>query len=158
MYDDLIAELRQHHCDAKEDDTQEVCEECAYDVIIADKTKFSGIKSVCVCGLMHRAADAIEELQAQLMFSNDAAKTIAEKVPKWIPVTVRLPEEEESVFVVRKFLGIKGQVPPSTYTEIAYRIGDRWVADSDEYKIVRHRHTDPLFWMPLPEPPKEEGE
>ena len=37
------------------------------------------------------AADAIEELQAQLMFSNDAAKKIAEKVPKWIPVTERLP-------------------------------------------------------------------
>lgn len=74
----------------------------------------------------------------------------------WIPVTERLPEEEESVFVVRKFLGVKGQVPPCTYTEIAYRIGDRWVADSDEYKIARHRHTDPLYWMPLPEPPKEE--
>ena len=75
--------------------------------------------------------------------------------PKWIPVTERLPEEEEAVFVVRKFLGVKGQVPPSTYTEVAYRIGDRWVADSDEYKIARHRHTDPLFWMPLPQPPKE---
>ena len=78
--------------------------------------------------------------------------------PKWIPVTERLPEEEESVFVVRKFLGVKGQVPPATYTEIAYRIRDRWVADSDEYKIARHRHTDPLYWMPLPEPPKEETE
>ena len=62
MYDELIAELRQHHCDAKEDDTQEVCEECAYDVIIADKSVPSGIASVCVCGLMNRAADAIEEL------------------------------------------------------------------------------------------------
>lgn len=63
MYDELIEELRQHHCDAKEDDTQEVCEECAYDVIIADKSAPSGIASVCVCGLMNRAADAIEELQ-----------------------------------------------------------------------------------------------
>ena len=66
MYDELIAELRQHHCDAKEDDTQEVCEECAYDVIIADKSVPSGIASVCVCGLMHRAADAIEELQKRV--------------------------------------------------------------------------------------------
>ena len=64
MYEKLIAELRQHHCDAREDDTQEVCEECAYDVIIADKSVPSGISSVCVCGLMHRAADAIEELTA----------------------------------------------------------------------------------------------
>ena len=65
MYEKLIAELWQHHCDAREDDTtQEVCEECAYDVIIADKSVPSGIASVCVCGLMHRAADAIEELTA----------------------------------------------------------------------------------------------
>lgn len=62
MYDELIEELRRHHCDAKEDDTQEICEECAYDVIIADKSVPSGIASVCVCGLMNRAADAIEEL------------------------------------------------------------------------------------------------
>ena len=75
---------------------------------------------------------------------------------RWISVEERLPDDEESVFVVRKFLGIKGQVPLSTYTEIAYRIDDMWFADSDEYKIARSRHTDPMFWMPLPEPPKEE--
>ena len=63
MYDELIAELRRHHCNAKEDDTQEVCDECAYDVIIADKSVPAGIASVCVCGLMNRAADAIEFLQ-----------------------------------------------------------------------------------------------
>lgn len=64
-YAELISDLRRHHCDAKEDDTQEVCEECAYDVIVADKSKFNGITDVCTCGLMHRAADAIEELLAE---------------------------------------------------------------------------------------------
>ena len=64
-YVELILDLRRHHCDAKEDDTQEVCEECAYDVIVADKSKFNGITDVCTCGLMHRAADAIEELLAE---------------------------------------------------------------------------------------------
>ena len=62
-YDGLVSELRKHHCDATDEDTQEFCEECAYDIIIADKTTFSGITGVCVCGLMHRAADAIEKLQ-----------------------------------------------------------------------------------------------
>ena len=122
------------------------------------------------------AADAIEELSARLEAHNEwfakADKKIEEykaayiaehdarieeiKRHKWIPVEERLPDNEQSVFVVRKFLGVKGQVPPSTYTEIAYRIDDMWYAYSDEYKIARHRHTDPLFWMPLPEPPKEE--
>ena len=101
------------------------------------------------------AADAIETLEHHVFLADLACKAEAAKAPRWIPVTERLPEEEESVFVVRKFLGVKGQVPPSTYTEIAYRCGDRWIADSDEYKIAWHRHTDPLYWMPLPEPPKE---
>lgn len=101
--------------------------------------------------IMLQAADAIEDLENKLNLWRQ------DKISRWIPVTERLPEEEESVFVVRKFLGVKGQVPPSTYTEIAYRIGDRWVADSDEYKIARYRHTDPLYWMPLPAPPKEDA-
>ena len=101
------------------------------------------------------AADAIEYMNSYAKVLEKIADYWCKRVPKWIPVTERLPEEEESVFVVRKFLGIKGQVPPSTYTEIAYRIGNSWVADSDEYKIARHRHTDPLYWMPLTEPPKD---
>lgn len=66
MYDELIADLRRHHCNAKEDDTQEVCDECPYDVIIADKSRPNGIASVCVCGLMNRAADALEGLQKRV--------------------------------------------------------------------------------------------
>ena len=139
MYEELIARLRKRAVNLKE--------------------KFSR-NAELLLELM-QAADAIEELDTLLdgvSADNDALCETIERLkpPSWIPVTERLPEEEESVFVVRKFLGIKGQVPPSTYTEIAYRIGDRWVADSDEYKIARHRHTDPLYWMPLPEPPKEE--
>lgn len=109
--------------------------------------------------LMREAADAIEELSRLHEAQRQNLITLMNEDPEmeWIPVTERLPDEEESVFVVRKFLGVKGQVPPSTYTEIAYRCGDRWIADSDEYKIARHRHTDPLYWMPLPEPPKEEA-
>ena len=139
MYEELIARLRKRAVNLKE--------------------KFSR-NAELLLELM-QAADAIEELDTLLdgvSADNDALCETIERLkpPSWIPVTERLPEEEESVFVVRKFLGIKGHVPPSTYTEIAYRIGDRWVADSDEYKIARHRHTDPLYWMPLPEPPKEE--
>lgn len=75
---------------------------------------------------------------------------------EWISVKERLPEEDTDVLVVRKFLGLKGTVPPSTYVEIACRIDDRWFSDSDENKIVPSLHTDPLYWMPVPKPPKEE--
>lgn len=63
-YENLIKRLREHQCDAEEDDTQDICEECQYDVIIADNNLFSGIRSMCICGLMNEAADVIEELSA----------------------------------------------------------------------------------------------
>ena len=133
MYDELIKELRGKHR--------------AY--VLTGNEKPGKI--------FEEAADAIEELSRE---NGSLAKSVNEASEilrrRWIPVTERLPEEDESVFVVRKFLGIKGQVPPSTYTEIAYRIGDNWYADSDEYKIARSKHTDPLYWMPLPELPKGE--
>lgn len=108
------------------------------------------------------AADAIEgPLAAKEEFKNayhaeHDARIEEIKRHKWISVKERLPEEDTDVLVVRKFLGVKGQVRPSTYVEIASRIGDEWVAVSDEYKISRSKHTNPSHWMPLPEPPKEE--
>lgn len=148
MYEELITALRT--CVDKE----KGCDECPY--------YGKCMTTVGKHAAMMDAADAIEELQAgEKKFLRNISTLETEnenlkRARRWIPVTEKLPEEEESVFVVRKFLGVKGQVPPSTYTEIAYRCGDRWIADSDEYKIARHRHTDPLYWMPLPTPPKEE--
>lgn len=61
-YKRLLKELRQHKCPASEEDTQDVCETCSYDVIVEDSTARHGIRDVCVCGTMERAADAITEL------------------------------------------------------------------------------------------------
>ena len=143
MYDELIEELRQHHCDAKEDDTQEVCEECAYDVIIADKSAPSGIASVCVCGLMNSAADAIEELQKQLREEKvdnvNLTGWLAEEHAKhlWIPVTERLPREQETVLI----WGKQGVIL------LDWRHDNKWSC----FRDVTH-------WMPLPKPPESDGE
>lgn len=79
--------------------------------------------------------------------------------PQWIPVTERLPEEETDVLVTRKFLGCKdgshgwnNHIPPTTYVEVAQYFDGEWTAFSDEYKVSRSRHTDPIAWMPLPTP------
>lgn len=61
-YKKLLKELRQHRCPASEEDTQDFCETCSYDVILQDSTSRHGIRDVCVCGTMARAADAIAEL------------------------------------------------------------------------------------------------
>lgn len=83
----------------------------------------------------------------------------AQPEQKWIPCSERLPEEEIEVLVTRKFLGCKdgshgwnNHIPPSTYVEVAQYFCGEWEALSDEYKIARNRHTNPIAWMPLPEP------
>ena len=89
------------------------------------------------------AADAIEELQAQLMYSNDAAKAIAEKVPKWIPVTERLPNAGERVLCYCR---------ANIYEVMKMRTDGDWVYDTNHI----YMHSFVTHWMPLPEPPKVE--
>lgn len=94
---------------------------------------------------MHEAADAIEELQAQLMYSNDAAKAIAEKVPKWIPVTERLPNHEGRYITAFS----KGEVGENVF--LSFRGAPaKWYYNSEDTGEVTH-------WMSLPEPPKGEN-
>ena len=102
------------------------------------------------------AADAIEELQAQLMFSNDAAKSIAEKVPKWIPVTERLPECDLGAEVGNIEWISNGMVHAGCfgrggkYRDAYFRT---WT-DAGEGMDAK----DADYWraVTLPEPPKEE--
>lgn len=80
----------------------------------------------------------------------------------WIPCSERMPVEETDVLVTRTFLGCKdgshgwnNHIPPKTYVEVAQYFNGEWTALSDGYKVARSRHTDPVAWMPLPEPYQE---
>ena len=77
-----------------------------------------------------RAADAIEKLQSQL--------------PKWIPVSERLPEVGKRVL-----FSYRGYIKKQPRIFIGWYNGKQWDSlFATEYDVTH--------WMPLPEPPKEE--
>lgn len=96
----------------------------------------------CDDKLKQNAADLIEEQAAKI-------KELEEKVPRWIPVTERLPEVHQKtrksdamlvhtrrkLFMVAVWNGIDWLAPM-----------DFWDAWGDEI----------VYWMPLPEAPKED--
>ena len=131
MYEELVKRLR--NCTS---DTVEDCAGCPYQ---------GGYKGTyCMNGLVAEAADAIEELQAQLMYSNDAAKKIAEKVPKWIPVTEDTPSDFVSV---QAHMTDAGQFPS---VREAYTVDGLWF-----FPALKEFHPVDA-WKRFDEPPKEE--
>lgn len=85
------------------------------------------------------AADAIETLEHHVFIADLACKAEAAKVPRWIPVTERLPEEDGCYLVAVK------NDHKRRYSKTAWFSNGAWFARQD----VTH-------WMPMPKEPKEE--
>ena len=128
MYEALVARVRYH----------------------IQKANFMGLKEAESTLLLAEAANAIEELQAQLMYSNDMAKAIAEKVPRWIPVTERLPESICKPYLCLTDTGYCLEVRWTNNVYGLWKSDNKWgwsIFDVPQYCKV-------TYWMPLPEPPK----
>lgn len=123
-YDELLKILREcNDC---------ICEEhCPY-----HEDRNNPVK--CMTKIVGDAADAIEELQNRL------EQALFMPLPKWIPVSERLPEVGQRVlFSYRSYIKKR----PRTF--IGWYNGKQWDSlVATEYDVTH--------WMPLPEPPKEE--
>lgn len=137
MYDNLVRELQ---CCP---DGEEGCSRCEY------RTSLH-----CRETLMRQAADAIEELQAQIDgWIEQERKALLKSVPKWIPVKERLPEEYTDVLCYYEYFRYGDYNCMFRTIDRGYFGNGRWGGEAGQgckNKV--------LAWMPLPVPPKEKIE
>ena len=107
--------------------------------------------------LYKNAADAIEELSKREadMTHNMATLSLKvlrleEKLPRWIPVTERLPEEDTDVLCWYEYYHWSAEKVLPEYG-IGHCWNGRWGGE-----VSTGRECKVLAWMPLPQPPKEE--
>ena len=98
---------------------------------------------------MREAADAIEDLEFACNHYEKDYKALCAYLPKWIPVTERLPTHEygESASVLT--IDLYGVM------RVVYFDGGNWCWPSGE-ALTTMRVAPITHWMPLPLPPREE--
>ncbi|HHT0126479.1 TPA: DUF551 domain-containing protein [Raoultella planticola] len=99
--------------------------------------------------------DAWRRLLAAAPQPQNAPQNIPEIIPGWIPVSERMPDDDDFVYIwPRPDFGVELHV--GQYCECSPK-GDGWYAQVYEqnYGIEWHPITV-THWMPLPNPPKEE--
>lgn len=111
-----------------------------------------------------KAADAIDELELACNRYEKDYKSLCEYLPKWIPVTERLPNGEAERYLVAAPLMSHG-----LRVSICYYADNLEEVDEYDFKDEKHsgffgyddeygyyEKSGVKYWMPLPTPPKED--
>ena len=100
------------------------------------------------CAIMREAADRITNQSTHIAALQQEIEKLRAQLPRWIPVEERLPEDRSNVLVVaywhERWGVYMGWCAPER-AEWSVHIG---IGDRNDVVVT--------YWMPLPEPPKEE--
>ena len=131
-----------------------------YEDLIKELREYSNARKGEIAEITKEAADAIEELQGKTHILEKLADHWCNKVPKWIPVTERLPEKDIEVLVFAE--GIIEGFFGDTVIAISKRYDFKIFTDSEGVEVWKSpwqyflKDYEITYWMPLPEQPKEE--
>lgn len=100
------------------------------------------------CAIIQKAADRIANQNTHVAALQKEIEKLRAQLPRWIPVEERLPEDRSNVLVVaywhERWGVYMGWCAPER-AEWSVHVG---IGDRDDVAVT--------YWMPLPEPPKEE--
>lgn len=100
--------------------------------------------------MLRIAANAIEELQGKAKVLEKIADKWCDAVPKWIPVTERMPQDGEFVLVCND----DGHMMIAKHETETYEWYYKYT--NYDFDIWDNEEQGPVcYWMPLPEQPKE---
>ena len=107
----------------------------------------------------HEQVDPLEAV-ADYLLDNGVTFAKDTNVPSWIPVTERLPEsglpkgsKVKQIKVLTALISDKGV--RTVRSQMRYK--DTWATGYQEIWRWKYSGSEITHWMPLPEPPKEEG-
>lgn len=101
--------------------------------------------------LMKQAADAIKKLSRELEYANEWNRAMYDALPKWIPVTARLPEENGRYLVVLKRYGFVDDIKLNDEQIRILRYHDGWRLPCHIQKWINETlKQEVTYWMQLP--------
>lgn len=104
-----------------------------------------------IWAVIEQAADRIANQSTHIAALQQEIEKLRGQLPRWIPVTERLPELDELVLVIASGKP-KENITLDGAIELATLYSDGWCLETwPEWTGANVTH-----WMPLPEPPKEE--